>query len=87
VIVNDIIGVQLTFIALGIIKMASVQEALLKLEAHERECAVRMQSIEEKFKRIEKRFDEGSAKFDKFDLITRSMYVLIIGLYCIEKVI
>jgi hypothetical protein len=66
--------------------MASVEEALLKLEAHERECAVRMRSIDEKFERIEKRFDEGSAKFDKFDLMNRGMYVLIIGLYCAEKV-
>ena len=36
--------------------MATVKEALLKLEAHERECAVRMRSIE-------KRLDEGSARF------------------------
>ena len=65
--------------------MATVTEALLKLDAHERECAVRMESIEEKFHRTEKRFDEGSAKFDRFDMIARGMYVLIIGLYCVEK--
>jgi|TARA_A200000159_G_scaffold122095_1_gene116509 hypothetical protein len=66
--------------------MATVKEALLKLEAHERECAVRMQAIEEKFERIEKRLDDGSAKFDRFDLVARGMYVLIIGLYCMEKI-
>lgn len=65
--------------------MATVKEALLKLEAHERECSVRMQAIEEKFARIEKRLDDGSAKFDRFDLVARGMYVLIIGLYCVEK--
>ena len=65
--------------------MATVKEALLKLEAHERECAVRMQAIEEKFERIEKRLDDGSAKFDRFDMVARGMYVLIIGLYCMEK--
>jgi hypothetical protein len=65
--------------------MATVKEALLKLEAHERECAVRMQAIEEKFERIEKRLDDGSAKFDRFDMVARGMYVLIIGLYCVEK--
>tara|TARA_R110002074_G_scaffold368217_1_gene542649 strand:+ start:254 stop:457 length:204 start_codon:yes stop_codon:yes gene_type:complete len=65
--------------------MATVKEALLKLEAHERECTVRMQAIEEKFERIEKRLDDGSAKFDRFDLVARGMYVLIIGLYCVEK--
>jgi hypothetical protein len=66
--------------------MATVKEALLKLEAHERECAVRMQAIEEKFERIEKRLDDGSAKFDRFDMVARGMYVLIIGLYCVEKI-
>jgi hypothetical protein len=66
--------------------MATVREALLKLEAHERECAVRMQAIEEKFERIEKRLDDGSAKFDRFDMVARGMYVLIIGLYCVEKI-
>jgi hypothetical protein len=66
--------------------MATVKEALLKLEAHERECAVRMQAIEEKFERIEKRLDDGSAKFDRFDMVARGMYVLIIGLYCMEKI-
>jgi len=65
--------------------MATVKEALLKLEAHERECTVRMKAIEEKFERIEKRLDDGSAKFDRFDLVARGMYVLIIGLYCVEK--
>jgi hypothetical protein len=65
--------------------MATVKEALLTLEAHDRECAVRMQAIEEKFERIEKRLDDGSAKFDRFDMIARGMYVLIIGLYCVEK--
>mgnify|MGYP003635945709 FL=1 len=65
--------------------MDTVREALLKLDAHERECTVRMQSIEDKFQRIEKRFDEGSAKFDRFDMVARGMYVLIIGLYCVEK--
>jgi hypothetical protein len=66
--------------------MATVKEALLRLEAHERECTVRMQAIEEKFERIEKRLDDGSAKFDRFDLVARGMYVLIIGLYCMEKI-
>lgn len=45
--------------------MATVSEALLKLEAHERECAVRMVSIDEKFQNIEKRLDEGSLRFKK----------------------
>ena len=58
--------------------MATVKEALLKLEAHERECAVRMQNIE-------KRLDEGSVRFKKSEMMFWGMYPLIIGLFVIEK--
>jgi hypothetical protein len=58
--------------------MATVKEALLKLEAHERECAVRMQNIE-------KRLDEGSVRFKKSEMMLWGMYPLIIGLFVIEK--
>ena len=58
--------------------MATVKEALLKLEAHERECAVRMQNIE-------KRLEEGSVRFKKSEMMLWGMYPLIIGLFVIEK--
>lgn len=65
--------------------MATVSEALLKLEAHERECAVRMLSIDEKFQSIEKRLDEGSVRFKKSEMMLWGMYPLIIGLFLVEK--
>jgi|TARA_R110000868_G_scaffold50514_2_gene161368 hypothetical protein len=65
--------------------MATVSEALLKLEAHERECAVRMVSIDEKFQNIEKRLDEGSVRFKKSEMMLWGMYPLIIGLFLVEK--
>jgi|TARA_R110000751_G_scaffold33577_7_gene83587 hypothetical protein len=65
--------------------MATVSEALLKLEAHERECAVRMVSIDEKFQNIEKRLDEGSIRFKKSEMMLWGMYPLIIGLFLVEK--
>lgn len=65
--------------------MATVSEALLKLEAHERECAVRMVSIDEKFQNIEKRLEEGSARFKKSEMMLWGMYPLIIGLFLVEK--
>jgi hypothetical protein len=65
--------------------MATVSEALLKLEAHERECAVRMISIDEKFQSIEKRLDEGSVRFKKSEMMLWGMYPLIIGLFLVEK--
>jgi len=58
--------------------MATVKEALLKLEAHERECAVRMQNID-------KRLEEGSVRFRKSEMMLWGMYPLIIGLFVIEK--
>lgn len=58
--------------------MATVKEALLKLEAHERECAVRMHNIE-------KRLEEGSERFKKSEMMLWGMYPLIIGLFLIER--
>lgn len=65
--------------------MATVKEALLKLEAHERECAVRMQVIDERCQAIEKRLDQGSERFKKTELMLWGMYPLIIGLFLLEK--
>lgn len=58
--------------------MATVREALLRLEAHERECAVRTANIE-------KRLDDGSERFKKSEMMLWGMYPLIIGLFLIER--
>jgi len=65
--------------------MATVKEALLKLEAHERECVVRMESIDDKFKHIERRLDDGSAQFKKTEMMLWGIYPLIIGLFILER--
>lgn len=65
--------------------MATVKEALLKLEAHERECVVRMESVDDKFKHIEKRLDDGSAQFKKTEMMLWGIYPLIIGLFILER--
>ena len=65
--------------------MATVKEALLKLEAHERECVVRLESIDDKFKHIEKRLDEGAIRNRKSEMMLWGMYPLIIGLFLIER--
>ena len=41
--------------------MTTAKEALIKVEAHERECAVRYQNIE-------KRLDEGSLKLEELNI-------------------
>ena len=58
--------------------MATVKEALLKLEGHERECAVRYQNIE-------RRLDEGQIKFGKLQSALWGIYPLIIGLFVVGK--
>ena len=58
--------------------MATDKEALIRLEGHEKECAIRYQNIE-------KRLDDGSERFRKGELMLWGMYPLIIGLFLIEK--
>jgi len=58
--------------------MATVKEALIRLEGHEKECAVRYQNIE-------RRLEEGSQRFKKSEMMLWGMYPLIIGLFLIEK--
>jgi hypothetical protein len=58
--------------------MATVKEALLKLEGHERECAVR-------YSNIERRLDEGQVKFRILQRTMNGIYGLIIVLFVIGK--
>lgn len=58
--------------------MATVKEALMKLEGHERECAIR-------YENIEKRLDEGTAKFAFLQKALLGIYPLIIGLFVVGK--
>lgn len=63
--------------------MATAKKSLVKLEAHEKECAVR-------YANIEKRLDKGDIKFDamdaKFTRIFIGLYVLIIAASGIDRV-
>ena len=58
--------------------MATVKEALIRLEGHEKECAIRYQNIE-------RRLDEGSQRFRKSEMMLWGMYPLSMGLFLIEK--
>lgn len=46
-------------------------ETISKLEAHERECAIR-------YENIDKRLESGSKRFDKLDNLIYGQYALII---------
>jgi len=58
--------------------MATVREALVRIEEHEKTCSIRYQNIE-------KQLDEGSQRFKKSEMMLWGMYPLIIGLFLIEK--
>ena len=60
--------------------MTTTKEALIKLEAHERECAIR-------YEYIEKRLDEGSAKFNRLELILWGLYGLIAASLGVDKLL
>jgi hypothetical protein len=58
--------------------MATVKEALLKLEGHEKECAIR-------YANIERRLNDGSERFKKAEMMIWGIYPLIIGLFVVGK--
>mgnify|MGYP003143342906 CR=1 FL=1 len=60
--------------------MTTTKEALIKIEAHERECAVR-------YEYIEKRLDEGSAKFKRLEFILWGLYGLIAASLGVDKLL
>jgi|TARA_R110000803_G_scaffold77884_2_gene142815 hypothetical protein len=58
--------------------MPTVKDALAELNAHERECAIRYQYIE-------KRLDEGSAKFKRLEMLLWGIYPFIVGSIILTK--
>ena len=60
--------------------MATAKEALIRVEVHEKECAIR-------YEHIEKRLDEGSEKFKRLELILWGLYGLIAASLGVEKLL
>ena len=58
--------------------MATVKDALAELNAHERECTIR-------YEYIEKRLNEGSAKFKRLEMLLWGVYPFIIGSIVLTK--
>ena len=55
-------------------------KALASIEAHERECAVRYQSIE-------RRLDSGAAKFVRLEQMIYGLYALVLGSVLVPLII
>ena len=60
--------------------MEDNREALLKLDAHERECAQRMKNIQFQLDTVDKRLDQGMSKFKSIERLIWLLYTLILGL-------
>ena len=60
--------------------MEDNREALLKLDAHERECAQRMKNIQFQLDTVDKRLDQGMSKFKSIERLIWPLYPLILGL-------
>jgi hypothetical protein len=51
--------------------MATIKEAMFKIESHEKECAIR-------YENIEKRLDQGQDKFRRLENMIWGLYLLLI---------
>ena len=60
--------------------MPTAREASIRIDAHEKECAIR-------YEHIEKRLEEGSEKFKRIELILWGLYGLIAASFGIEKLL
>ena len=59
--------------------MENNKEALLKLEAHERECAQRMKNIQFQLDTVDKRLDQGMHKFRNIERLLWLLFPVILG--------
>jgi len=56
----------------------TIKEALIRLEAHEKECELRYKSIEEKLA-------DGSSKFQRLEMMLWGIYPFIVGVFLAGK--
>ena len=52
------------------------QSTISKLEAHEKECAIRYQHIEKQLETIDRRLNSGSERFKKMEAMIWGLYVM-----------
>lgn len=58
--------------------MATVKEAMGRMESHEKECAIR-------YSNIEKRLEDGTKRFDKLEGLVWAIYPFIIITIIVER--
>ena len=60
--------------------MASKSDSISRLEAHERECAIR-------YKNIEERLEKGHQRFNKLDAMVWGLYGLLVASIGFDKLL
>ena len=63
--------------------MPSNKETITKLEAHERECAIRYGNIEQRLEKGDKKFDAMDTKFTRYII---GLYLLIIAASGLDRI-
>jgi len=58
--------------------MATVNQAMTRIDSHEKECVIR-------YTNIEKRLDDGNKRFDKLEGLIWAIYPFIIATIFLER--
>lgn len=60
-------------------------DALSRIEGHERECALRFSAIEDKFRSIDDRLSRGSNRMARLEGLMWSLFPFIVGCIYLSK--
>ena len=63
--------------------MTTVKESIAKIEAHEKECAIRYSNIEKRLDKADTKFDAMDAKFTRYIV---GLYILIIAASGVDRI-
>jgi|TARA_R110000803_G_scaffold42681_4_gene91431 hypothetical protein len=63
--------------------MATTKETITRLEAHERECALRYGNIEKRLDKGDEKFDKLESKFSRYII---GLYVLIVAASGVDRI-
>lgn len=60
-------------------------QALVRIEGHERECAIRFKAIDEKFDSIDDRLSRGSDRMARIEGLVWTLFPFIVGCIYLSK--
>jgi len=60
-------------------------QALVRIDGHERECAIRQEAIDEKFASIDDRLSRGSDRMARIEGLVWTLFPFIVGCIYLSK--